>query len=262
MENNNNTNRPNCLLNEIQKRLKHFPVKVCLNNNDVLINNQELLICGIGVEEYAYKVYGFSSDWSSQTTYHCNDSSDGTSYYLDTIDECIEEVYRLVLFEATKSNVNRAKQNRKRSEISQNLTLEMFENAYTCFIEQADKNAKSGKAEGTKVPFGYGEISYYDRAEFKAEYGRGRASSRPYMNWWAVSIYYLPDSGQIILGMEEGRYNHQKKIEIKPKEIKSVGKNRANVIVYYSTNKRTVDYKILYNKFIELCDEVSRLGLE
>lgn len=30
------------------------------------------------------------------------------------------------------------------------------------------------------------------------------------MNWWVVSIYYLPDSGKIIMGIEEDRYPHLK----------------------------------------------------
>ena len=161
-----------------------------------------------------------------------------------------------------KSEVNQTEKTEKSSEISQDLTQEMFEQAYTYFINQADINAKTDTAEGTKVPYGYNEIPYYNCAAFKSEYGQGRASSRPHMNWWVISIYYLPNSGQIILGIEENRYKHQKKMTIKPKEIKTIGKNKTKVLIYYSTNKKNVDYKILYDKFIELCDEVLRLGLE
>ena len=152
--------------------------------------------------------------------------------------------------------------NTKTSDLSKVVTASAFEKAYTAFIEQADENAKSGKSNGKKIPFGFSERPYCDGAHFMAHYGQGAASATPYMNWWAVSIYYLPANGNIVMGIEANRYPHLREMQIKPLRYEQIGKKKVSIAVFYSTNKSNVNYNELYDKFIDTCEEVMRLGLE
>jgi len=87
----------------IKAELDAAPVTVRINGTAVEVNYQELLLCGVNVEQETYKLYNASSDWTDITTYHCEEMGDGTwFYYLDTIDECIGESQRLVVFETQK----------------------------------------------------------------------------------------------------------------------------------------------------------------
>lgn len=105
-------NLPECILlrrddleNGIKNVLRSIPVVVGTEESAVTVKFQELFICGINVEEEAYKIYNASADWAKQTSYLCEDSGDGTwHYYLETIDECIGETQRLVMFEAQNGN--------------------------------------------------------------------------------------------------------------------------------------------------------------
>ena len=148
-----------------------------------------------------------------------------------------------------------------KSELSRVVTVEAFENAFKHFIEQADQNAKTKKAQGTKVPYGFLEKPECDGAQFGVTYGQGAASASPYMNWWVVSIYYLPKSGNIILGIEEDRYFHLKRMNIKPFRFSQIGNKKDKVAIFYSKPKRNVNYRELYEKFLQVCEEVMRLGL-
>ena len=148
------------------------------------------------------------------------------------------------------------------SDLSKVVTASAFEKAYTAFIEQADENAKSGKSNGKKIPFGFSERPYCDGAHFMAHYGQGAASATPYMNWWAVSIYYLPANGNIVMGIEANRYPHLREMQIKPLRYEQIGKKKVSIAVFYSTNKSNVNYNELYDKFIDVCEEVKRLGLK
>ena len=147
------------------------------------------------------------------------------------------------------------------SELSQVVTATAFEKAYAAFIDQADKNASSGKAQGSKTPYGFSEKPECDGAHFKSQYGQGTPSAAPYMNWFVVSIYYLPNSGDIIMGIEEDRYSHLKEMSIKPLRYAQIGNKKVSTAVFYSTNKSSVDYGELHEKFISVCEEVMRLGL-
>ncbi|MGO4926870.1 DUF7225 domain-containing protein [Streptococcus alactolyticus] len=139
---------------------------------------------------------------------------------------------------------------------------EAFEKAYKAFIEQADKNAVSKKAQGSKIPFGFSEKPECDGAHFKAQYGQGAPSAAPYMNWWVVSIYYLPNNGNIIMGIEEDRYPHLKEMSIKPLRYDQIGNKKVNTAVFYSATKNSVNYVELYECFMSVCEEVMKLGLK
>ena len=156
---------------------------------------------------------------------------------------------------------NTANKTEHTSKLSQVVTATAFKNAYAAFIGQADKNALSGKAEGAKTPYGFSEKPECDGALFKCQYGQGTASATPYMNWSVVSIYYLPNSGDIIMGIEEDRYSHLKEMSIKP-EYAQIGNKKVRTAIFYSTNKSRVDYGELYEKFISVCEEVIQIKQE
>ncbi|MCI8638978.1 MAG: hypothetical protein HFG41_07510 [Coprococcus sp.] len=95
--------RLNDLLGGVKTALKECSVTVTTSENAVEVHFQELIICGVNVEKKVYKIYNVSSDWADCTSYHCDPAEDGTwYYYLETIDECIGEVQRLVKFEKAK----------------------------------------------------------------------------------------------------------------------------------------------------------------
>lgn len=251
------------LENGIKKALVDVPVVIASKGRNVTVRFQELLISGVSIEEECYKIYNASSDWADTTTYLCDEEPDGTwSYYLETIDECVGEMQRLVMFEAMKGKSKPDVSGEHTSELSKVVTAQAFEKAYAAFIEQADKNAISGKAQGSKTPYGFSEKPECDGAHFKPQYGQGSPSAAPYMNWWVVSIYYLPNSGNIIMGIEEDRYSHLKEMTIKPLRYDQIGNKKINTAVFYSANKSSVNYGELYEKFISVCEEVMRLGLE
>lgn len=50
-------------------------------------------------------------------------------------------------------------------------------------IEQADKNAISGKDEGSRKPYGFSTVPACIGKQLNTKYGQGAASSAPYMNW-------------------------------------------------------------------------------
>ncbi|QBE98001.1 hypothetical protein PMF13cell1_03564 [Blautia producta] len=98
--------RLNDLLSGVKTAFKTIPVTVATSGKAVLVRFQELFVCGVNVEEEVYKIYSVTSDWVDCTSYHCDSAEDGTwYYYLETIDECIGEVQRLVMFVAQKNNI-------------------------------------------------------------------------------------------------------------------------------------------------------------
>ena len=254
--------RLNDLCNGIMKTLKKFQVTVSTDNNVATIRLEELLICGICVGEEVYKIFNITTEWSHKTSYHCDPAADGTwYYYLDTIDECIGEVERLVKFKTQNDKIISPNKRDHTSELSKVVTINIFEQAYIKFIEQADKNAISRKAQGSKIPYGFLEKPECDGAHFKQQFGQGAPSSTPYMNWWVVSIYYLVDSGNIIMGIEEDRYPHLKEMQNKPLRYEQIGNKKTNVAVFYAAPKENVSYRELYENFVTICEEVMQLGL-
>ncbi len=147
------------------------------------------------------------------------------------------------------------------SEMRRNVTTEQFEKAFLEFMNQADKNALSGKSEGKQAPFGLSDHYRFDGANLHQHFGQGAASKTPYMNWWVVSIYYIVETGGIFLGIEEKRYSALNSIQVKPISLKKIGKKNVNVVVYYEATKETVNFSELYERFLKVCEEVMRLGL-
>lgn len=148
------------------------------------------------------------------------------------------------------------------SELSQVFTKEKFESAFKAFLIQADENYVTKKSFGGRTPYGFSERPNLDGAEIVIHYGQGAASKTPYLNWWVVSIYYLPDSGNIIMGIEEKRYPYLNKMDIKPERFERIGAKKEDVAVFYATTKDGINYIDLYNKFMDVCEEVIRLGLK
>lgn len=257
-------NRLGNLYEGVKKALEIIPiVVVSVEQNMIMVRFQELLICGISVENNAYKLFNVSEEWSRVTSYHCDKTSDDNwCYYLESIDECIGEVQRLVIFEAQKNRKQPANNKEHTSELSKTVTANIFERAYIKFIEQADKNVISKKAEGSKTPYGFSAKPECDGAVFKQQFGQGTPSSTPYMNWWVVSIYYITDSKRIVMGIEKERYAHLGKIRIKPLCYEVIGNKKTEVAIFYSETKNNVNYVELYEKFVTVCEDVMKLGLE
>ncbi len=250
------------LADGLKSSLKGIPVDVITEGNDVLVRFQELLICGACVEEEIYRIYNASGDWAQKTTYYCEENDDGTwQYYLETIEECIGEITRLVMFEARKGqsrpDTNRVKSS---SELEKIVTPEAFERAYRNFIIQADKNAISKKSFGGKEPLGFEGLTRLDGKDFHQHFGSGGASTSPYISWYVVSIYYIPTSGKITIAIEKNRYTRVKKMN--PLKYEIIGRKTEECAVFYTTNKRNVDYRELHENFMRVCKKVLELGLD
>lgn len=192
----------------------------------------------------------FLDEWISEPRDWSKSIVSGKSYKIDS--GVGYEINNLVS-QQINNMMNERLQN---SELRRNITEKIFEKAFTLFIEQANKNQSSEKANGTMVPYGFKNIPTFDGEKFKVQYGQGRASKTPYMNWWVVSIYYIPKSGDIILGIEIERFKHWKAISLKPLGLQKIGGRSNNVAIYYSTNKNKLNIIELYHNFINLCDKV------
>ena len=143
------------------------------------------------------------------------------------------------------------------SELSKNVTFERFKKALIEFMNQADKNAVSKKAHGGKKPSGFID-TYFDGADFHTHFGQGAASKAPYLNWWALSIYYIVEDQSIVMGIERNRYPHLNQLEFS-RYKKVPGKE--DVAVFYTAPKEQINYAALYEKFISIAEEIMRLGL-
>lgn len=146
------------------------------------------------------------------------------------------------------------------SELSRSVTFERFKTAFEAFLEQADKNAATRKANGGKKPFGFTEYSF-DGANFTLHFGQGTASATPYMNWWVLSIYYVVDEQNIVMGIEETRYPHLNKMESGIIKYRKIGNKKEQVAVFYESKKSDVHYGELYEKFITAAEEIIKLGV-
>lgn len=101
----NIANRRDYLEKWLKPELKSIPVTVRAEDDRVLILFQEMLVCGIQVNEEFYLIYNASEEWKCETSYQCEQDQDGSWHYnLESADECIAECKRLVLFEAKKSS--------------------------------------------------------------------------------------------------------------------------------------------------------------
>ena len=139
-----------------------------------------------------------------------------------------------------------------------NLTFEVFDVAYRAFLEQADKNAISRKSKGSRTPHGTDGI-YIGEFGLSQHFGQGAASKTPYLNWHVVSAYYLPNQGDIILGIEVDRYPHIGKM--KSKGTARIGNRKTDVAVFFEDTKENLNMKALYEAFMQVCEEVVRFGV-
>ena len=256
--------RRNDIEDGIKRSLKNVPVTVEANDKIVSVNFQEILICGVVVEEEVYKLFNASVEWNDKTTYLGDEEENGTwSYYIENADAVISEVHRLVLFEAKKSSSSKQTDT---SHLRQTVSKEAFEIAYKNFLEQADRNTQSRSTTGSKkVPLGVEHIPNHkiDGWDFTTHYGFGNPSRTPYLNWHVVSIYYMTDTGQIIIGIEAERYKmHTGKniSEMNPIRMKKFSNKKTDVAIFYQTSRDRIDYSELYEKFVGVSEEYVRLN--
>ncbi len=148
------------------------------------------------------------------------------------------------------------------SELCSALSAERFKKIFIEFMNQADKNFVTGLANGGQTPYGYSKKPRYDGADLCTHYGQGAAGKTPYLNWWVVSIYYLPENENVVLGIEENRYPHLKEMQIKPLRYSRIGNKKVDMAVFYATTKSKLNYDELYEVFINVSEEVMRLGLK
>lgn len=240
------------LSESLSRMLKNATVQT--ENRDVIVMADDKELCRISVMDETYKISTNVSEWKERTTYLCTEANGITEYYVDRIDECIGEIKRLVKCYVSMNTVTRS------SELSKIITADVFKRAYAKFIEQADKNAVSGKGEGGKTPYGFTAKPTCDNANVGIHFGQGGASKTPYMNWWVVSIYYVVKEKLIILGIEEDRYPHIK--EMHPIGRIQIGNKKTMVAVFYKSTKDNIDYDKLHRTFIKVSEEVMRLGLK
>lgn len=145
------------------------------------------------------------------------------------------------------------------SELRKNVTAELFEKAYLKFMEQADKNAITGKAEGQMIPYGFSNNNIFDGKKFSQHFGQGSASKTPYINWSIVSVYYLVDDKSIALAIRQEEYQIINITRIKPLTYKQIGNLKGDAAIFYEATRDSVDYKELRECFLNVCEEVMRL---
>ena len=240
--------------------LRETPVQIESTDRRILVYSQELMTCGVIVENEGYRIYHVSDNWKAKTSYYCEKSEDGTwYYYLETIDEVIGEIQRLILVEISKSADSSSITTKHTSELSRIVTLDVFKKAYSVFLEQADKNAISQKSQGPRFPYGI-PSNLIDGAKVCQHFGQGAASRTPYINWWTVSVYYVINSAKIVIGIEEHpEYQYLKKM--KPLKHEKIGNKKIDVAVFYETTKDHIDYAKLHERFITVSEEVMRLSM-
>lgn len=163
------------LFTGIKYVLKAVPVVVNENGRNVTVHFQEMLISGITVEDEGYKIFNVSPDWRDTTTYLCEEAEDGTwFYYLESIDECIGEMQRLVMFEAQKGKKQPDHTGSHVSELSKIVTADLFEKSYRHFIENSDQYTAQGTTRGSsQIPYGFSSKSECDGANFCVHFGQG-----------------------------------------------------------------------------------------
>ena len=67
--------------------------------------------------------------------------------------------------------------------------------------------------------------------------------------------------GSINIGIEEDRYPHLKQMKIKPLKYQEFSNKKTRVAVFYSITKDSVNYDELYERFLDVSEEVIRIGL-
>ena len=89
------------LKEQITNKAKHISLPGKINLRDdtdrVIVEYNSAIVCTVFVSEDICELQGFSSGWCKETTYLCEKNSEGLwSYSVDSIDECVGEVDRMV----------------------------------------------------------------------------------------------------------------------------------------------------------------------
>lgn len=150
------------------------------------------------------------------------------------------------------------------SNLSRIMTAEVFESAYKAFMEQADDNRITKKSNGKMLPVGITKadnelINSTDGGTISQHFGQGGASDTPYICWYVVSVYYVVYRKKIVLGIERDRYPHL--TDLRGFKCQEVGNKKTKVAIFYETPIENLNYKELYDKFIQISEEVMRIGL-
>jgi hypothetical protein len=122
---NNVLNKRDDLVEWLKRILKNTPVSIETKEENIFVRLQETLICSVSVEDKTYKIYNVSNEWEDETTYHCEKFGDETLfYYLDSIDECMGEVQRLVIYEISNRTSDKDSHRKKVEQIIDDLSKE------------------------------------------------------------------------------------------------------------------------------------------
>ena len=99
----NIVNRRDYLVEWLKAGLKSAPVTIYGEDDRVIVQVQDLMICGIQVNDDYYRIFNASDEWKEKSTNHYEQDADGTwFYYIESADECIAECKELAMFEAKK----------------------------------------------------------------------------------------------------------------------------------------------------------------
>ncbi len=177
----------------------------------------------------------------------------------------IEDFDALLRYAKIGMDIQKEKQKdilKKKSELRCLVTMDLFEKEYKAFISQADKNAVTTKPSAKEMPGGFpytkGGVKV-DGGNIGRHFGQGRAGKTPYINWHVVSVSYIVEEARIVVGIEGDRYHHLN--EMRPIRYERIGNKNVDVAIFYETEKETIDYRELYNKFISVSEKVMQLGL-
>ena len=131
-----------------------------------------------------------------------------------------------------------------------------FEVIFSKFMLQALKNSKNGKAEGKKIKYTAQDLN---NREILLQYGQGKASKAPHINWDIVDIYYIVEKAKLIVGIEYDK--HRETVD----RMKSINyiidtfDNNQTVAVFYETPIDKINFEELYCMFINVSKEVIRI---
>lgn len=145
------------------------------------------------------------------------------------------------------------------------LPYSTFRYSFEQFMRQAEENVVTNRASGSRLPAGVnpnepGKKTCLVNGGYLAQhFGQGAPSRTPYYNWHVLSIYYLVNTGRIIMGIEDKRYKHIDSITCVRVDSSVIGRKPIHVV--YECRKDTLDYEKLYEMFMSTSEEILEHGL-
>ena len=128
------------------------------------------------------------------------------------------------------------------SKLKEIFPYDLFKTAFEYFVEQSEKNAISGKANGSRCLYGLQNTEcekngklIVDGGYLDQHFGQGAASKSPYIHWHVLSIYYVVDKQDVIMGIEKDRYSHLE--ELNPISFDVIGNKKDAVAVFFEVIK-------------------------